>query len=344
MSQWLVHLDFGIRGRRTFFLFHLHGTTHAMDVTPFGAGIRFHVNAEAFKLASLVRPLSAFRSLDVKPVVEICVFGVAKEGYVLLTVSNARPVTAPLPRARRGRIAKRQGDGSTSARDGGSYASSGESDADLMEKISGDVSGSDSGGSVDTDIDSGVECGHVSAAPAPVDATVPIADSSSDVDVAVAPSIAGDDGDSDGPVEDGGGRRFRHAPGTWTTWESLWFYMTQTPGWLDLKIHLKGPLRNVSTGMGTEEMSKTMSPHLVGEQLDSPIRAKLLLRAWAVWRAKRHGWAAQRSCRMREVERQLEALERDISVVPGRLLGHAHADAQLKKWVPDLVERLLRAG
>ena len=31
----------------------------------------------------------------------------------------------------------------------------------------------------------------------------------------------------------------RHASGTWKVWEDLWFYMTETPGFTDIKMHMK---------------------------------------------------------------------------------------------------------
>jgi hypothetical protein len=33
----------------------------------------------------------------------------------------------------------------------------------------------------------------------------------------------------------------RHAPGTWKVWEDLWFYMTETLGFTDIKMHMKTP-------------------------------------------------------------------------------------------------------
>ena len=33
----------------------------------------------------------------------------------------------------------------------------------------------------------------------------------------------------------------RHASGTWKVWQDWWFYMTETPGFTDIKIHMKTP-------------------------------------------------------------------------------------------------------
>ena len=201
--------------------------------------------------------------------------------------------------------------------------------------------------SVDTDIDSGLECGHISAAPA-----APAGDDrcmldSSDSDAVDEPSAAENalDRDVDGPVGDGDiPNIIRQPAGTWKVWESLWFYMIQNPGWRDVKLLMKRPLCNSTTGMGTAQHSKTMSPHLLGEQLEAPVRTMAVLRAWVIWRARHQGWAARRPCRLREVDRQLEALERDIKAVPGALLGNPKADAHLTKWLPDLVARLSAAA
>jgi hypothetical protein len=37
----------------------------------------------------------------------------------------------------------------------------------------------------------------------------------------------------------------RHASGTWKIYDDCWFYMTQTLGFIDLKMHMKTPFRTV---------------------------------------------------------------------------------------------------
>ena len=95
-------------------------------------------------------------------------------------------------------------------------------------------------------------------------------------DVADAPEDAEamSDGSQDGsgpapvdvPDHDDGGavRMSRHPPGTRKVWEGTWFYAAQTPGWLDVKMHMKHPLRRPGTGMGSEWMSRSVTVSLQG--------------------------------------------------------------------------------
>ena len=94
-------------------------------------------------------------------------------------------------------------------------------------------------------------------------------------------------------------------------------------------------------------MTKTLSPWHYGELQSKPVRTLLLLRAWAIWRARHAGWAGQSAGRVREVEQLLQALEQDIRTEDGRaviiapIFDNHPAHAWLRKWVPDLVARIL---
>ena len=144
--------------------------------------------------------------------------------------------------------------------------------------------------------------------------------------------------------------KVRHPPGTWTIWnDSLWFYITKTAPFIDVKAHMRGPVRNYLTGMGTNDMSKTRTPYMLLDDWVTPTRTVLCLRAWMIWRARqpclsRHGWANEpgHEGRQREVVRMSEALERDLRLAGAApdLFGVAKADAMLKRWVPGIVARL----
>ena len=71
-------------------------------------------------------------------------------------------------------------------------------------------------------------------------------------------------GDVDLDAEDRGGpvRLARHPPGTWTVVSTEWFYVTQTDGWIDIKIWIKHPLRGRDPGMGTWLIPKTPYGHM----------------------------------------------------------------------------------
>jgi len=105
-------------------------------------------------------------------------------------------------------------------------------------------------------------------------------------------------------------KRVRMPPGTWITWESPFFYITKVTGWSDVKIWIKWPLRKdpAEGGLGKSSMSKTLTPRDYGGSWEDPWRSFMLLRAWAIWRADWHGWAAAHQFRQREMAHQRHRL------------------------------------
>ena len=143
--------------------------------------------------------------------------------------------------------------------------------------------------------------------------------------------------------------RYRHPAGTWKIWENQWFYMTQTPGWIDIKCWMKMPFRTVTHGMGTTNMSKTITPYHYGDLWENPWRSKLLLRSWCIWRARWQGWARAKECRAREVQSQVDRLIadlRDAHVQEGLalvkpLLASVSGHQLLVRWSSDVVQAIL---
>jgi hypothetical protein len=144
-------------------------------------------------------------------------------------------------------------------------------------------------------------------------------------------------------------RHHRHLPGTWKIWEGTWFYATKTPGWIDVKIILKHQFRAGVDGLGTTNMSRTLTPHHYGDVWEDPWRTLLLLRSWSIWRARWQGWARAKEHRLREVGRQVARFTADLRqahaeheiplTVP--LLGDVLAHQMLLKWTADAVSAVL---
>ncbi len=137
----------------------------------------------------------------------------------------------------------------------------------------------------------------------------------------------------------------RHPAGTWTIWESLWFYATKVEGYTDMKIWIRAPLRQPPpAGMGTRSMSRTLTPHRYGDTWSDPWRTLLLLRAWALWRAGWHGWIGGHPGRSREHAKERSAFEADLRAAhgdgPGPLLGSPLADDLLRQWAPQVHQRV----
>ena len=90
------------------------------------------------------------------------------------------------------------------------------------------------------------------------------------------------------------------------------------------------------------EWSKTLSPHMFGDDWYAPWRTRILMRAWAFWRCRCFGWAASIPSRAREAMRMSQNIVRDLrsahrgvaaSPVLG-VLGGTQAHTLLAKWAP----------
>ena len=334
---------FALRTRKgpvTVLLAHLRGETWAlsMDCWKVGAA-RFHLGARSVRLRGRVLPLAQLAvGAEVIDVFELCIAGKSLDKGVELSVAHASAVSGPLPRLQRRRAPRK--DGGTIV--GGEGNSDTEAECERAEGDAASAISESSGCSVDTDIDSEVDMEAKAAARAleknlhgaldrlaapALDAPTP----SGDCDLGEeSEAIAGADGVERGP---------RSAPGTWTVWSSPWLYISQTPGWTDMKCSMYGSFRNVTTGMGTSALSKTLTPWHYGDTMDDPWRTLILLKAWALWRARYHGWVAARECRVREADMQSKSLiaqlrsaHGGVAVMP--LLGSDKASRLLETWVP----------
>ena len=147
--------------------------------------------------------------------------------------------------------------------------------------------------------------------------------------------------------------RFRHPAGTFKIAESTWFFVTKTPGWIDVKCTMKYQFRGHLEGMANGlPMSRTLTPYHYGDEWEDPWRSLLLLRSWSIWRARAQGWARAKECRNREVLRQearlvadlrREHVSRDIALRQP-LVGSAPAHTLFAKWTPEVVRQLCSAA
>ena len=305
-------------------------------------------------------PVSAMASSDlsaaqapVSAVASPALSAAEAPGVCMLTakVQQARPITEVLKKNKGKKRPSVEAGASSGSASSADDASADDADNNVeFAKAAKFLSSSESdssGFSVDTDVDSGVEATpdavlkkiisvHVNK-----DGSKPIRELNEEFDnsgseedsAARAPAAIAVDGVT------------RHAAGTWKIWEGTWFYATKAPGFTDVKLLMKQPFRNVSTGMGVAMMSKALSPHHYGETWEEPVKTIILLKCWGVWRARWIGWCRQKDCRQREVSRQVERLTAEIISVqralPARpLLGSLAAETLLGKWVPDIVGSL----
>ena len=127
----------------------------------------------------------------------------------------------------------------------------------------------------------------------------------------------------------------------------LWYdeYFTVADGAADfVQVRIRKQYNRpvLQGGMGMAAMSKLVNPCDFGETRDAPVRSLLLLRAWAVWRARQDGWADARSCRKHHVDEQEALIERAVRALgePCRLLGNNKANLALEAVAPSMAARL----
>ena len=89
-------------------------------------------------------------------------------------------------------------------------------------------------------------------------------------------------------------------------------------------------------------MSRALTPTNYGETRENPARSFFLLRAWMVWRARQHGFAAADSARQRLFDDEALRLARDVKRFQPQedgLLGNTNATRLFIDWVPDVAAR-----
>ena len=127
-------------------------------------------------------------------------------------------------------------------------------------------------------------------------------------------------------------------------WENDYFYIHQPPPeHTALRIYMRPSA--VSSGIGKDNQSKSMTPAHFGETTESCTVTMLLLRAWSVWRAHRDdAWVNAKPCRQRQIGEDLSLLQRDVQKVltqNGGSLGNKKADAvwaMCQEGFPELAQ------
>ena len=97
---------------------------------------------------------------------------------------------------------------------------------------------------------------------------------------------------------------------------------------------------------GAAAKQKQVRPGSYGEKLDDPVRTLLVLRGWALWRARVCDWATECPSRAEHFARHAALLERDVRSLNAtdRLLGDTSANDAFAESVPDIAARLLATG
>ena len=123
-------------------------------------------------------------------------------------------------------------------------------------------------------------------------------------------------------------------------WPNKYVYIIDNAGQMDVKVRMYD-IWTKPEHMGRHQMSKTLTPLHYEETRADPLRSVALLRAWMLWRARADGWASERPGPREEFQRDADALVVEVRSLPGDLLGNSKADAKLRTWAPDVVERIM---
>ena len=335
-SVWAVNLArrtgwHGIHTATTkmmFFLAWNNGETFFIDMEPYRVGVPDELSYELnqhFDLVAQLKPLSLLDAdLTGETVLGAFRFVVGSTpttGGIRIRPLQGCRIQFPVPKPPRKTMANE------------------EEDEDIVEDLGTDDSCS-SGAVVDTDVESAIESSGSSTE------TV-IEDSDHDADSDAAPGAAhmkparsGEDAkDLKEPTTRC--RAKENKPRQPSVWHNQYFTMSDPASTRDRRV-IMTIKKNYQgkDGMGTTQLSKTLTPSHYGESNEYPIRSMMLLRAWSLWRGNANGWSSQNVGRARYLEDEKTKLAHEIKKLGGQgdsLLGNAAADKLLKEWMPDLV-------
>jgi hypothetical protein len=239
--------------------------TYCLDVSAWRRGKRYIIDgAHGMNIDHSMVLLSDFEPGVVLQVMQVDVHAAAAPGRaaealggcIELTVCAARVLRSPLPAAtRRGARRAQRASGAPESVD---------SEAFSEDEVK-DCSSASSCASVDTELDSGVEDNTELPGQSVSAAVLPEEEVWQDWEAAaLAPETV-----AAAPADDVL-RGHRHLPGTWKIWEGTWFYVTKTPGWIDVKCCLKHQFRAGEEGLGLTSMSRTLTPYHYGDDWEDP--------------------------------------------------------------------------
>ena len=321
----------GIRGgaeghdikRMVFLKYHLYQTyVINLEMQRVGPELCYNFAATgALDLCQQLQPLAQFEaeSDGVTAVFEFHVEARPIAGGVSIRAARGVRIVAPLPRQRKTAIATDDG-----------YESGECSNSDLSQ----------SSGVVDTDVES-ASCSEVDI------------EDEADAHFATGAhfkTIPAGDGDCKAATGDdttAASSSWSRGPARPPLWDNNYFYIADLGDdstYVKIYLHKKWAHPHPS-GLGIEQRSKTLTPKHYGESTASPVRSRLLLHAWMLWRAQGNAWHNAEAGRARQFKEDADSLEhaiRKLQPQVGGLLGNDRADQLLSYWQPELVAALLR--
>ena len=119
------------------------------------------------------------------------------------------------------------------------------------------------------------------------------------------------------------------ARGTYTLETSQYFTISKQPTALRARL-----LPKWKSAAGKQEQSKHVQPSDFGESADNPVRSRLVLQAWTIYRMRLRGFCSRKPARARWVELQVRDLQekiRSLGCADGGT-GCSRADGLISMW------------
>ena len=173
--------------------------------------------------------------------------------------------------------------------------------------------------------------------------------SGSDTDAAAA-AVAPDDAAA-AMAPDGAGAalapQLRAGRDTWTVFRNLWWRITSSALYKDVRINIASEMANAGMGADGLQVQKQFKPERFGETKPNVPVTVLVLRCWSIWRAQQGSWIddVRHPYRRRELRHQQKLLRDDVAsfhaaaaLAPDApFCNNADAHRLARHWVPDIV-------
>lgn len=131
----------------------------------------------------------------------------------------------------------------------------------------------------------------------------------------------------------------RKPAGTHVYYTNGYFTFIDNAGYNDIKCVCL-PRWCGKNHLGGKNRSKTVTPETFGDSRAAPTRARLVLRAWMLWKVNAGGFANKRASRRRVFEYERDRLMADIIALSSAAqpsTGNAAADKLIRQWAPQVM-------
>ena len=131
----------------------------------------------------------------------------------------------------------------------------------------------------------------------------------------------------------------RKPAGTHVYYRNGYFTFTNNMSYPDIKCNVMAKWCTKEY-IGETDKSKTVVPAHFGDSREAPTRAKLVLRAWMLYKVNSCNFVSQRPSRRKIFEDKTAALRAELVALGSEgkpSSGNAHADKLIAAWAPNAI-------